>query len=697
MSFDWTTETLSHFIGLFEIADERARMRDDYDRFKRDQARDEETKFETMGAVKVKAPFKLDKFTPQVKYKPVIKGEVSASPFTPYPIPVEIYPVWTSVALPFLNGLNLEVWGGQELDFLAAQNIQMSLEPAGSVAVFSHQQASFIDNDVIVGAGTVEFISTDAFTMATNFYTYLAHNMQSIDLHGLSNNGQSAVDKAQSLKSAIANAKDTGPLGNAPEGATVSLHTGEAASGIHINGETSEEIPDLAAMLPQRLKVTDNAATDDAEAEAEGVALTEGTATTGEPIKGVETDAPAQTTSAPKKAPQKHEVPDGHNVVMGGNSLINEANIGNSWLDAPVMAVAGDAYAVNAVNQVNVVSDHDTGLPQTVEKDTEAVNFSQINQIANPFVPLIPGMGALPTHWVVAQLDADVINTNWVEQFTFALDNDIAEISFSGQDSFLQLGDNSVANITNISEYGYGYDLIFIGGSLINLNAVSQTNVLFDDDFISSTGDTPGTVTSSGNLLANFANITTVGADSFSLAAEDMSGASDGIEAGYGKIHDAFAELEAFNGIELLRVLHITGNLIQMNLVKQTNILGDADQVHVALDNFLGEVGDVSVNTGENALVNIANIGSYGVDSDVHVSGDYYSDAMLVQAAFIDTDADPLGVSLSSGDLATEAVAFLADDMISPSEFENGYDPAIVPTMSEDTAGTPDSLQVMLA
>ncbi len=648
MSFDWTTEVLSHFIGLFEIADERARLRDDYDRFKRDQARDEEMKFETMGAVKNKAPFKLDKFTPHVKYKPVIKGELSETPFSPYAVPVDISPVWVAIPLPYLN--YLELWGqdqGQDQNTDGPQtsisvNIQMSLEPAGSVAVYSKQQASLIDNDVISGDGTIDFLPTDGFTATTNFYTYLAHNMQGLKFDTLPGSGGAAVKTAQSLKSTIAAAKENGPLEDAPESAEVSVQIGTDANGLRINGEQADEVPNLPELMPQRLQVADNTA-DEAPEE---VTLLEGTASMGEAISGIETDAPTQSGDAPKKAPSQFEVPDGHNVVMGGNSLINEMNISSNWLDAPVMAVMGNVFSINAVNQVNVVSDRDSGLAQTTDSATQALNISQINHYSNPFAP---SAGILPAHWVVAKIEADVISANWVEQFTFALDHDIAEVTFTGQDTFLQLGDNSIVNVANLQEIGFGYDLIYIGGSFINLNAISQTNVLYDDDFISASDGTPGTVNSSGNLLANFANISTVGVDSYSIADEGIMGAADAFTEGFGKVHEAFADFDAFNGVNLMRVLHIAGDLIQMNLAKQTNILGDADQVHVAFNNFLGQHDDVSVNTGDNALVNVANIGTYGVDSEVYVGGEVYSDAFLVQADLIDTDADPLGVSLSSG------------------------------------------------
>lgn len=76
-----------------------------------------------------------------------------------------------------------------------------------------------------------------------------------------------------------------------------------------------------------------------------------------------------------------------------------------------------------------------------------------------------------------------------------------------------------------------------------------------------------------------------------------------------------------------------------------------------ALDN-----SPVSFTTGSNLMTNTAAILESGFDSQIMADGEYYNDALLYQAELIDTDADPLGVSVAS--LASEAVAFLADDMI---------------------------------
>ncbi|MBT2131642.1 hypothetical protein [Aliiroseovarius lamellibrachiae] len=685
MSADWTTEMISHFIGLFEISEERARLRDDYDRFKAEQARDDNFSVISSMKVKFKAPYTLKKIAPVDNFK-----EPMAQPFqaAPYYIHVNSFgdaPVWPFFATTFPDGVT-PLGYTVAIDITQTQPAyNLTLDPAGSVATATFQANSLIDNDLIVGDGTIDFLDPELFL--TDLYTlaHLAGKLQSFDIGTLPTSDNSATDIAEGWKAIVEAAQEDGALPNAPAAAAVSVQFGASVSGNYVNGELVDEVPVLADLLPEKLSVADNEVI---EAGTDGIAIH------GEGLNGVETDAPSLIAAedTPKVSP--YEVPDGHNVLTGGNQLLNETIISVNWLDAPAMAVMGDVYAINAISQINVVSDLDTGLGATDDAATQALNISQVTHISNPFAPQA---GELPTHWVVATLQADVIASNWVEQFNFVTDTDRAEVTFTGQDTFLQLGDNSIVNASKFLEIGFGYDLIVIGGSIININAIAQTNILLDNDAVTSSGGIPGVTHTSGNVMANFAAIHNSGIDQFSMLSEDFAASLAGIQDGYGAIGDGFEGLDAFSGVGLLRVLHIEGDLLQMNLVKQTNILGDADQVHVALADFLGAHDSVTVNTGDNTLINTASVGTYGIDSDVYVGGQVYSDAILVQAELIDTDADPLGVNLTSGDLASEAVAFLADDMISPSEFDHGIDPTIVPTTGESTTSAPDSLQVMLA
>ena len=110
-------------------------------------------------------------------------------------------------------------------------------------------------------------------------------------------------------------------------------------------------------------------------------------------------------------------------------------------------------------------------------------------------------------------------------------------------------------------------------------------------------------------------------------------------------------------------MLYIAGDLIKLNAIEQHNYVGDADQVFLALQDFVAGIGDdVTVTTGSNALLNDAHIRDTGIDSVVMAAGEVYSDALIHQAELIDTDALPNGVTAT---LTNEAIAaFLSSDMI---------------------------------
>jgi hypothetical protein len=115
-------------------------------------------------------------------------------------------------------------------------------------------------------------------------------------------------------------------------------------------------------------------------------------------------------------------------------------------------------------------------------------------------------------------------------------------------------------------------------------------------------------------------------------------------------------------GAEVLRVLYISGDLVKMNLLKQVNVVGDADQILIPPG---AAIGSVEVIAGSNALANIASIRDLGVDSKVLAGGQIYTDALIHQAGFVDMEAAPTGVQLAPG-LTSEAVVFLADHMLDP-------------------------------
>ena len=393
------------------------------------------------------------------------------------------------------------------------------------------------------------------------------------------------------------------------------------------------------------------------------------------------------------------EVDEGHLVVSGANLVVNEVSITTAWLDASVISVMGDVVNLNVISQVNVLVDHDLGsigeVVGSVAMNAATFAFTSTAPVPEEGAETSEDTGdlGLPVNWAVTRIDGDLFSVNQVSQYTFQTDNDIAEITFNGSNTYIGLGDNTVINLTNLSELGFGYDLIVVGGSMISINWINQINVMIDNDTMTYSGMTPTSMLGGDNLLFNGASITSSGVDAYGEMQDNFASAADSFADGATSINAGLAQDSVFEGIDILRVLYIEGDYTTINWIEQTNVLGDSDQVHLALDDFTAQNGgEVNVITGSNATINLATITDYGVDSNVMVGGEVYDDALLYQAELIDTDADPLGVDMPA--LASEAVVFLADDMLTP---DNGpVDVPIVATAPESTA-SPDMMQTMLA
>jgi hypothetical protein len=94
------------------------------------------------------------------------------------------------------------------------------------------------------------------------------------------------------------------------------------------------------------------------------------------------------------------------------------------------------------------------------------------------------------------------------------------------------------------------------------------------------------------------------------------------------------------------------------------------------LDDFLATGRAVQLVTGSNAQLNAAQIHDIGLDSEIMVGGETYNEALIYQAQLLDPDAPPTGVGLTP--LTSEAVAFLADDMLGTGPDDNPTMAAIV-------------------
>jgi hypothetical protein len=627
MQIDMTTQEIWHFIGSLHQITEAARGRAHYDAYKAalaDKANGELAFQDTP----FKAPFKVGEFQPGVRIDPGADGIVAApvkagGPLYPVTPPSDEMPLLPPVApIDPAPGYIAGQGGG---------GFNLVLPPPASVALIFGQVNVLSDQDI-----QIQHDFGIPFTAFSHFDAPLAALLDRADALDPLGAYDHPADVAAIKTIAWQIADDiTGVV--AGEHATMLV--GDDVGGMHVNGVVADAMPVLADHLPD---------------VPEPVNVPPGS------------DWETQVTLEAGADPA-------HIAITGGNALTNEVVLTVSWLDAPVMLVQGDAMSISVISQINVMSEYldSTGGPATT---SEMINAALHSITAAPLAEVAAeGVGVFPTSWVITTLAADLIAVNWMTQQNFVIDHDILSLTWSGATSFLRLGDNSLINIADILELGQGYDLIVIGGDMINVSMIRQMNVLLDADWVA-TADGSATVSGGGNLLWNGAQITGAGQDGLIAMDQAHADLADAVMTGTtGAIPIALTD-PAFEGSDTINVLYITGDYMTLNVVDQTNVLGDADQVAaLASEASLESGAEVTVISGSNALVNLATINTVGIDSEIHVGGEIYSDALLYQASFIEVDdCDPYEHTGPAA-LTSEAVLFLADGMLSADDAEVSY------------------------
>lgn len=700
---DKFTEIISHLIGIFHTTVEAERLRDAYEDFKYQQLQSELDDLE-IAPVHFDLRYTLRDFDPELKYTPLS-----------YETPVKI---WLANADP-INLRELYVPGQMDAfpelyveqgysSFFPAARPLLVLEPPGSVVTVSAQRAWMEDNDLLrMNSVYAEFNDPSVYIAALAGLQEAAQILGVLTVEStLDFNGNDAASFI-TLHGLMGQTDETSRLGE-----KVAVLHGPEAYGMFVGGEPVDTLPLLEDVMPEFLR-----ADDDAEDEDSGTSSNVRTSDldlspevntqASDDRERIEDKDPFEGLNAPSDEAEFFGLDNGHQVVTGGNKMLNEVVMNVSWLDAPVISVMGDVVELNMISQVNVLAEHATfnGVIQdSISATFNIAMMSYTSQVSgaeasdanseNAIESREDIYSGLPKNWAVTRIEGDVLTVNWVQQYSFMTDNDRADVQITGANTYISLGENLIVNLASLAEIGYGYDLIMIGGNLITVNQISQMNVMLDFDSVTAGGATPFGISVGGNLLFNGASISTVGINTYGAMTENFAAASKAFAEGAQTIDRDVAHDGAFAGDDLLTVLYIEGDFKTINWVEQTNIMGDSDQVHLALDAFTAQSGmPAKLYAGSNAEINSASINVYGADSEVRVQGDVYSDALLYQADLIDTTSDPTGVFMPA--LANEAVLFLADGMITnPSHSSD--DPGIVPTSPESMA-SPDLMQTMLA
>ncbi len=665
MSMDSITETIAHFIGFFHTTLEHARMREAYKKVIVEKTHAADVAARPFVEAEFNARFDLTGYRPALDYA------------APSPETVIYYP-WSEVRfaspeidIPWQDALfsgwftpkgAMSVTGGTIV-------ILPLIEPIGSVVSLFFQKAHLSDNDYFsVGAHKLSFAPPLIDNQSLLDFADQALSISPIGVPDVPGSGAAMGEFIRTTAERL----ETFTGDDAPDGATVVVVRGETIEGKFLNGVAVDELPDLKDYHDF------NPPKEDATSAPKGNAVIHADGT-------ITVDASVT-------------------VEAGGNTLVNATAITSFWTAATVTAVMGDHIELNAIIQTNAWMDIDAisalvGNWTNDSAPTQAFNLASFSRY-DTFEEMTPASeeATFPKHWVVTQITGDVMIVNWLQQLVFMSDNDVGILSSSGSTTTVIAGENMSVNEISLYEMAKAYDLIIIGGHVFDANIIQQMNVLFDNDMIgavkgfSTTGE--GAVSTSDNLLWNEASIYNVGGthrfealpEAYSAFAASLAGGGQG-EAGDVLLDPAFA------GLGALKVLYISGDLIKLNYISQTNILGDSDQIALAMD-AIGPIEDAdwTVNTGSNNLINLAAIADLDSLGKTYVGGQQYAQDVLVQAEFISASPDDLGMKNPDA-LVNEAVAFLTDDAAADhGAGAHSLDPSYHPL----DAGQGDGLQSML-
>jgi hypothetical protein len=231
---------------------------------------------------------------------------------------------------------------------------------------------------------------------------------------------------------------------------------------------------------------------------------------------------PDRGIAKPAEEPEKSDVslhedsPAGNSldVAAGANVVANIATLVNTGVMTSVTAVMGDYHQIDAITQAYIYSDRDEiDSVFTHSEDQAATVAFNIASFERTIYPGAENAAAdsqetgappiFPTAWRVSVLEGDVSFVHWIEQYQFVSDNDTMTITTSGATVSLLTGGNAALNIANFLGIGMQYDLIIVGGNVLDMNLISQISVLYDNDWARANPDAPdgATIQSGNNLL----------------------------------------------------------------------------------------------------------------------------------------------------------------------------------------------------
>lgn len=359
-------------------------------------------------------------------------------------------------------------------------------------------------------------------------------------------------------------------------------------------------------------------------------------------------------------------------ALTGGNFAANAAVIRDlSGLHGSTI-VAGDVFFSNAIIQINVLADNDAAtlaigagvdpllgqLARAGGGDGNALH-NIAEYVSHEYSAVLRGAAFTPM-WTVDVVEGDFFSVRALSQINVLSDDDrVTQTSF---DTWYKLGTGGNQQVNLADVYGFDtYDVIVIGGDSHHANWIFQKNILLDSDVALSHFDGEGgsqTLFAGGNSLTNDARIITYGASAYG----EMTDAQRELMAALGRGEPGLQANPEWqmggSASGTLKVLYVTGDYYDINVISQTNIVSDADQVA----QWAASQGAVSQGavTGANELLNEARILDAGtLSGSAFAGGDVYHESILIQANIM-TDQDTIVIHDNAA-YAPELIAFTGE------------------------------------
>lgn len=279
-------------------------------------------------------------------------------------------------------------------------------------------------------------------------------------------------------------------------------------------------------------------------------------------------------------------------IHLGSNEAVNAASIVDTSEAGASIVVLGDYFENNVIVQTNIYSFNDNqnvgagavGAPggEEIAAIANSVgNEADMTRATGEALVPAPLGFSLPSYtFHVDYVVGDFFDLNVISQTNTLIDNDTVVFETSTSQYFIETGDNSLVNAAQIVDLFQQYDMIFVGGSYYEINYIRQTNIVLDADNVTlrGFGDSPGY---DGNVLQNDATIRNIGGgELFKPLTPDIEALTESITGRETELAFTNSDLDfgmAANLPSSVNVLYITGDFYQLNAIVQTNILIDVD------------------------------------------------------------------------------------------------------------------------